>query len=646
MKTAAFRASRLIAACFAFVVTVLALPPWLPAMPAAGLDPSWTLVLSHAFNNAWAFGSDIVMTYGPYGFLATNLFDPANYAIVLIYWVGVALLLAATVIVLADQRPGLVVTGTFLIVLALRAAIVMTPPANGQVFADPLFFLLPLLLLAADLRTPSIGPWLRWPLVAVIAVSGLVKFTFALVALPIVVLIDLHRWTRRQFVPVHVIAYMVLLATFFLVAGQRLTTFPAYVITSLQIASGYTGAMQKPGNPDEITRFLGAAAGVALLVGLAEWRADSWRRRDWSGTVLLTGFAVVVFLTFKAGFVRHDIHTLIAWSTLAAAAPICAGRQLRAANDRRWSLAMLALCVFIAAATVTTREQQTGQPFWPFVNATFGGGLVARAASAAGMVGGWRIPDLRAEREAALAAIRRDNPLPPLGGSVDIYPWDAAVVLAHGLDYRPRPVFQSYIAYTAPLMTLNSRHLSGPAAADKVLFAIETLDNRFPSLDDAEAWPQLLARYDGQGMLGRQLLLQRRAAPRPIVWRELGSATTTWFERVPVPSTAGPIWASIAIDPTLTGALMNVLFKLPAIGLAVEAGNGNGRIYRLVPAVARQGFLLSPVVDATERFAALARGDLGAAGPPVRAIELLRTVDAAPYYAAAIHVDFRALEIR
>ena len=55
------------------------------------------------------------------------------------------------------------------------------------------------------------------------------------------------------------------------------------------------------------------------------------------------------------------------------------------------------------------------------------------------------------------------------------------------MNHRPRPVFQSYSAYSAALCNLNERFYASAAQPDKVLQRYRTIDNRFTRLDDAGA---------------------------------------------------------------------------------------------------------------------------------------------------------------
>ena len=64
-----------------------------------------------------------------------------------------------------------------------------------------------------------------------------------------------------------------------------------------------------------------------------------------------------------------------------------------------------------------------------------------------------------------------------------------------GNQWSPRPVLQSYSAYTKELSLQNAAHLLGERAPRNVLFNVQPIDNRLPSLEDGSSWPVLLANY-------------------------------------------------------------------------------------------------------------------------------------------------------
>jgi hypothetical protein len=81
--------------------------------------------------------------------------------------------------------------------------------------------------------------------------------------------------------------------------------------------------------------------------------------------------------------------------------------------------------------------------------------------------------------------------------------------------------------------------------------------------------------------------------------------STTWFVPVQVPKDAAPVWVSLELRKTAFGKLVDLLYRLPPIMIDVELDDGATRAFRLVPEMARAGFLLSPLIESSERFSRL-----------------------------------------
>jgi hypothetical protein len=92
------------------------------------------------------------------------------------------------------------------------------------------------------------------------------------------------------------------------------------------------------------------------------------------------------------------------------------------------------------------------------------------------------------------AGLRTALPNLEISGSVDVYPLSQTVALAPSLTCRPRPIFQSYSAYTPKLAEMNAAYLRSNRAADHILFDVWTIDGRFAAQDDSLSWPELLTR--------------------------------------------------------------------------------------------------------------------------------------------------------
>src|SRR5262249_19579365 len=98
---------------------------------------------------------------------------------------------------------------------------------------------------------------------------------------------------------------------------------------------------------------------------------------------------------------------------------------------------------------------------------------------------------------------------------VDVLGYEQTIAFYNGLTYRPRPVFQSYCAYTPHLARLNDAFYRSSRAPEYVLLKLQTIDNRFPTLDDSLLLRSFMHRYDYvHTEQGFQLWARRSQSPR------------------------------------------------------------------------------------------------------------------------------------
>jgi hypothetical protein len=219
-------------------------------------------------------------------------------------------------------------------------------------------------------------------------------------------------------------------------------------------------------------------------------------------------------------------------------------------------------------------------------------------------------PGLQAAYAQALQTIQAQQPLARWAGASDIYPHDLAALIASGNPWAPRPVPQSYSAYTPALASLNAAHLQGPQAPAQVVFRIGPIDGRYPSLEDGPSWPTLLSHYALAQQDSRYLYLHQRALPLLRQQTLLLQALEPTGGAVALPGGAAVLYAQVDLQPTLWGRLLSLLYKSEPLWLAVDLANGQSHRYRLVAGMARAGFVLSPLLQSNADFVRLA----GAAG--------------------------------
>jgi len=229
---------------------------------------------------------------------------------------------------------------------------------------------------------------------------------------------------------------------------------------------------------------------------------------------------------------------------------------------------------------------------------------------------------LEAEYVSACADIRRQNPLPAIEGPVDIYPYNQDVLVAYGLDYAPRPVFQSCTAFRPSLAALNAAYLRGDRAPGTILFNVHNIDGRYPTLDDGPSWPELLTRYDISAKEGRYLVLKRASAPRAFALAPSGEAVATVGEWLEMPTPAPVVWADVDVRLAPANCVLGFLWRPVWPVLSVKLADGSEKAFRFVASMGRSGFLLSPLVEDIDQFALLAAGGATSAlgGRAVRSV--------------------------
>lgn len=561
-----------------------------------GLDNAWTQALHLAFVRHWQFGTDIVFTYGPWGFLARG-YDPQTYPVAVAAWI-----ILSVVFICAGWRlarsfaKNRLVAGLWLMGFTAVASIPAGEDFNTRLVAWGVLLLF--LHFFAEENTAM-------PVKALLVVSlgwlSLVKFTGLMESLMAVAVIAADYIFRQRRFPWVVPLWLASCLFFWVVAGQHLSSLAPFWCNSWRITGGYTEAMMLDGRmePRHAVYFLLIALPLCALAGRL-----AWARLGFFCALPAAGLGMILFIAFKLGYVRngwqHETTSALAL-VISALACLLAARP----EKKRWVAAAAGLLM------VSTLFAGSVFHFWLPGNGlhrqiagTFS--IYSLFAPVAAPCSGY----LRDEYEKNLAGERKRFPLPPLAGTTDLYSYAQTVLFAHELPYQPRPVMQSYSAYTPALAEMNAAHLRTAQAPDNILFAIQPIDGRFPSLDDGKSWPELLTRYDLKSQLGDQqtfLLLSRAKVAREFHLTPLANTLASFGEPVFLPRTTnGPVWVEIEIPKTLVGTVVSALYKPAVLELTVSLQDHTKQRFRLVPGMAASGFLLSPLVTDARDFAALA----------------------------------------
>jgi hypothetical protein len=588
------RAFRAAEAVLVTIVLGLALVG-IPGTANSRLDASWQLMLIHAHQDHLQFGRDVIFTWGPWGFLCTSYNLGRLEAVPILAWQTAGQFLVAFSLVALTRG----------LVLWRRLAFAALFLAFHWVFADVVYFVLIAFIVLAGLmrQDASLLRLVAWALF--LGFLSQLKFTYlalssAGIAAAMVCWAGRGSWNRVGAVAG---AYVLSVLGWWCAAGQNPDNLYPYLRRSVELASGYGDAM---GMDESLPVFLWGAA-VALLCVVALWKA--WRALPERPFALAScGYlAFSLFAMWKEGFTRADLVPLgghvFGWFlyvlVLAPAVPglLFPGRRLGLFD------CLPLVCLVAIASFDPELYRQDRRIVWERAYGNSRGlgrlGLLPQEwqASYEKASGGLQLPKVQ-------AAVGRKT--------VDVYDFNTDIALMNGLNLDARPIFQGYTAFTPSLEGWNLRHYQSSRAPDFLLWSNDRIDERYPGQDDAMLVAALPGHYEPLFQEGGFWLF-RRTSPIPTTrsaHRTLISRTVFLSQEIVLPSgLAEAVWLEADAVPNNLGRLRSFLYKPAEIQISVTDDRGKTTLWRLMPRVARAGFLLVPTLASGDDAAALLRGE-------------------------------------
>lgn len=582
------------------------------------LDGGWQAAMQFAWLNDLRFGRDIVFPHGPYGAFYAQTYHPDLAGLWYLIRLPHALVLAVAVVwtvrVRAGGGLGLQALASALAVLAAAA----TVPGQDAIWMLASFLLIGLAL--DDRATPR--PLLVL-LVAAIALATLAKFSFLVMGVTALIAWTVAAAARRdRDAAIALPLYAVLVAALWTLAGQPASGFVDWVRVSFQVGSGYGAAMSLPSHWSDLQVY--AALVAVLLVGLwLEFR----RKTPWLvRLVVILGWLGLFMFVAKAGFVRHDGHGVFPFEMATVALVLVVVRAVPPAPEQRLRVAAQALALVFAFGWLFEAHQR----LMPGVTGV-GTQIASSVRRAPGLVVNivddllseqGRTAHYNAQAQRAREMLGGPHPRIAEAESVDVQSYLIGAPILGGLPYHPRPVIQSYQAYSPALAARDVTHMRTDGADVHLLHA-GSIDNRPPLADGGHLWPELLSLYDTVDLVPLGLVLERRDAPAVLESRQVLAADqvayNTWVA-LPEPGAGTILQVQGAIRPTALGRLVGLVYKPPRITITLRRADGGEQTHRLVPGQFGAGFPISPILHTPADMKALFEGT--PTGTPVTAFRV------------------------
>ena len=545
-----------------------------------GLDSSWCGALIHFAASNLQFGKDVIFTYGPLSHLISFAYT-GELVTVRVVWEFASKTLFAVILCGTILRLPKIWRPVFFLYVLL---FIWVDPIS-----DALYFLVIACATAALLRTENVPAILAAFIGVFLGACSLIKFTYFLLAIFALVFVVGFNCTRRRHSTALTLAlsFMVSILLCWKLAGQSFANIPAYIASSLDICFGYKEAMGWHAS----SQWIVAAGIAALCLGLLQCGLILLDSRRWSVLWVTLFFAGETLLSWNRAFVRADDHVLSFFA-------VCPGAILALSTTwqpRSWlrhlghatNCLILGVCLggiilqhpeAMNRCLIDTRTRITRT--WSIVT-----GL------------GSRIREL----DAMLQQARLSHRLPKVHAEVgnqtlDVFGYEQGIALLNDFNYTPRPIFQGYSSYHPRLIATNTAFYSSDRAPAYVLLKYQTIDERYPSLDDAGVLRQILFNYTPLFQEHGYTLWKQNGPVTPVSPSPVATHSLLFDEVCQVPAGKN-IWVELELRKSVRGHLRNLLYKPPQAEIWVNDGQGHQIVHRLVPSMSSSGFIFNPQLE-------------------------------------------------
>jgi hypothetical protein len=548
----------------------------------AGIDPSYQFALNYFFSHNIQIGKDIIYTYGPLGFLLfpKPIGNNVVISVVIIPLLKLAFLMSFLFLNFMIKKPN---TLTDKIGMSVIFVIISFLTDLGLLLV---FLPASLLLLYGETKKRI------FVVLAVVITSTSILVKSSLGIVNILLLLSYQTIDTLQFKNIKLFLYVLLgLALAFLlewfVIYQDFSGIANYLWGTWELSSGNSSAMTI--NPED--------SWILLSIFFLLCFSLPFYIKEKRIFILYGMFFLPLFAFFKYAFGREDhIHFflfyMICFYCLALAC-------LRRFKVRVFLIVLISLSAFMANTIYVKGSMRPIRAKRYAINGLF---YFEREVL---NLQDYETFLLETSRVQLRSKVLNKNVLRVIGkNSVDVYPYETTYIHANSLNWQPRPVIQSYVAYTPWLDKRNAMFFDSPRSPQFIIwdtgnFLGETssIDGRYVLNDEPVTVYEIFRHYK---LIYRDkvvAIFEKSSADGLKEPKVIGSERSHWDEWVRVPSVEnGIIRAKIDISRKFMGSLKRLMYKEEEFFIEYKLESGEIKKYRLVIDNGVSGVWITPLI--------------------------------------------------
>lgn len=539
------------------------------------LDSSWVLSLNLAMQESLVFGKDYVFTYGALGFLSTRNTLGLNPLILVLFDVFIVANLAYALFYTIRRYCKI---QTILLCFLITYTI-----ASHSMYGDQIPLIL--LLISFFWVNYSLKESKVWsftiPIIA-ICLSFYIKLSISLAEIIVFYgyLVYFLFSDRKNYLP-KILIGLCLPLLIFLLSFPLQTDLTGYIRGGLSLTDGFNDAMSlKIG---EYSKFFN----IALILVVAFFITFIGRNIKTQWILLLSGL-FLTFITYKQAFVRADLHILIFFTIFPAICSIILVFYEEVSKLR--VIILTGICVTCLVIGLYFDVYPSIAARTNYLSSIISSSDTKRYEN------NFNRFELPVEARDAIGE-----------NSVDIIPWNIDYLHFNRLKYTPRPVIQSYAAYTPYLIDLNKQKYKGDSAPSFVIFSNQSIDNRYSLFDDQEVKLALIKDYScikffDLGKENKFLLFQRNPNNTTINYSPAIEKSIKFSQRYDLENSDKSYFLKFNINYSLFGKALRTIYRPPQVLINFTLEDGSIRLYRAIVPILNSGVLINPLIEEEEDF--------------------------------------------
>ncbi|MDB5087029.1 MAG: hypothetical protein JWR09_1023, partial [Mucilaginibacter sp.] len=555
-------------------------PSWL------GLDVSWKMTLNYAFIKHWTWGKDLVYTYGPLASLSTRTgWGISRWAFMLFD----AFLVVNFYFVFADFIKNN--TNKLLAMAILICTLLVVNPCFGSDTSWVLLFFVIYWMMKTfyDQR-----PFFLAMLIVLTVLAFYIKMNTGLIAMVFLGghFINLFVCKKITLVKLLIccVSFMVLLIASAVLLNVSIIN---YISGSLEIIKGYNDVMYLDEEHFHIEHNL-----YILFFALLLWFFYKlyWQIKEKKHSLIIYTIACIlfIFLLQKQATLRNDVQHLYEYFSFAPLILLCGFTTV---EKQKPHLKYLLVIILFALAFVST-------------NRSIAFSLGRRLSGPVTYIKQFREYNSNAYINQPDKRYIPQRVLNNIGNkTVDVFPWDGEYAMENKLNYRPRPVFQSYSVYTAALEKINYDYYV-KQAPDMLIYNYDAIDNRYPFNDEGLVNLFILNNYtliDSFTSNERlRMVLQRKNKTNPLQFTPLKKQEFSLKEPIAINQAN---FIKLEIQYNLAGRIKAFFGSPPHVQISYMREDGQWFTYKTSVELLKSGlFVKNLVADDSDYLCLLTDG--------------------------------------